>query len=365
VNNANKGDVASIAWYQPGGARYSNATFNPLSDGGSWCFNDNIGIAGKTAATLPGTWTVKVSWNNTLILTLTFTINPPVVVESYVTSKLQPRGSGCVAPPPSSSFVPTDSIALVWFSVGKANPGDVPEIDFYAPDGSLYDYSIWDPLSSGGSWCFWSWEDVAGYDIASIFGTWTAVVYWNDAQILTVTFNVVPVNVINSMMTKVIPSGGGCPTPNPATTFLPTDKQAYIWFYTSGAQPGDVPAAKFFSPSGNTYFSTKWDPVPDTLNRCFWAGIDVAGTMAANQLGTWTVQTTWNGAPLETAKFNLARTDPGTPTSLGMMQSADDAAAPRVGSGQGQDTDPRSPGVVVPRLPAPGKRSSGASAAPR
>jgi hypothetical protein len=365
VDNAKKGDVASIVWYQPDGTPYRSSSWDPLADGGRWCFDDSIGIAGKPAASLPGTWTVKVSWNNTLVLTLKFTINPPVIVESYVTSKLQPSGSGCVAPPPASSFVPTDSIALVWFSVNQAKKGDVPSIKFYAPDGSFFNDSVWDPVDSGGNWCFWSWNGVAGYDIASMFGTWTAQVYWNDAQILTVTFNLVPVNVINSLMTKALPNGNGCPTPNPAGTFLPGDSRAYIWFYTSGAEPGDVPGAKFLTPSGSTHFSTTWDPVPDSQNRCFWAWIDIAGTAAANQLGTWTVETTWNGIPLETAKFNLARVDPGTPTSLTSMQSADEAAAAPIANGRSQASDPNSPGAVVPRLPASGQRSVGGSAAKR
>src|SRR5207302_1888029 len=121
VDQTNRGDVASIAWYQPDGTRYGGTSWDPLPSGGTWCFDDSIAVAGKKPATLPGTWTAKVSWNNTLILTLKFTISPPVVVESYVTSKLQPSGSGCVAPPPTSNFVPTDPIALVWFSVNKAN----------------------------------------------------------------------------------------------------------------------------------------------------------------------------------------------------------------------------------------------------
>src|SRR5262249_20182153 len=103
VDDAKKGDVPTIAWYQPDGTRYRNASWDPVASAGSWCFDDNIGIAGKDAAGMRGTWTVKVSWNNVVVLTLTFTINPPVVVESYVTSKREPTGSGCVAPPPSSS----------------------------------------------------------------------------------------------------------------------------------------------------------------------------------------------------------------------------------------------------------------------
>jgi serine protease AprX len=364
VDNATRGDVASIAWYQSDGTRYSGDSWDPLSDGGSWCFDESLAIAGKKPATLPGTWTAKVSWNGTVILTLTFTINPPVIVESFVTSKLQPSGSGCVAPPPSTSFVPTDPIALIWFEVSKANAGDVASIEFYAPDGSFYNSATFDPLGSGGNWCFWSWNDVAGNDIASLFGTWTAKIYWNKVPILTVPFNLVPVNVINSMMTKALPPGNGCPTPDPATTFLPGDKQAYLWFLTSGAQPGDVPAVNFITPSGSTYFETQWDPVPDTQNRCFWASINIAGTAAANQLGTWTVQTTWNGTALETATFNLARTDPGTPTSLSTMQRADVEEEP-VSNGAGQATDTNSPGVTIPRLPATGRRNIGVSSAPR
>jgi serine protease AprX len=355
VDNTKVGDVASLSWYRPDGKLLTTTTWDPLTDGGSWCFSDYIDVAGDTPATLPGTWTAKGYWNGTQVFTLTFTISPPVVVESWLNSKVKPTGSGCTAPPPSASFVPSDPIALLWFSVSRVTAGDQPSIEWYAPDGSLYDSSQWNPPTSGGNWCFWAWENVAGTDMAAKFGTWTTIVYWNGAPVLTQTFNVVPVNVISSMTTKVIPAGNGCPTPAPAATFVPTDQYAYIWFLTSGAQPGDVAAVKYFAPSGTVYFSTTFDPVPDTQNRCLWAWINVAGTPAATQLGKWTVSTTWNGAPLETAQFNIARTDPGTPTSLSTMQVVGNAAE-LYGSGSAA-TD--ATGDPVPRPGLTGVRTGG------
>ena len=359
VNNTAKGDVASIAWYQPDGTRYRNASWDPLTDSGTWCFNDSMAIAGKDAATLPGTWTAKVSWNGTQLFSLTFTISPPVIVEASLTSKLKPSGGACVSPPPSSNFVPSDSIALVWFSVSKAKAGDIPSVDWYAPDGSYYNSAEFDPLPEDGNWCFWAWNNVAGTDMASKFGTWTAEIYWNDASIQTQEFNVVPVNVLQSMTTKAIPTGNGCPTPVPASTFVPADKSVFFWFLISGGRRGDVPALKFKTPSGSTFSTGTWDPLPDGQNRCLWAWIDVAGTSAASTFGTWTVETTWNGIPLETERFTIARTDPGTPTSMSMAQDGE-----TVLSGIGQDVDVRTPAQVIPRPGPTGRRKGGLGSGP-
>ena len=113
----------------------------------------------------------------------------------------------------------------------------------------------------------------------------------------------------------------------------------------------------------DTRTSGAWDPLPDTQSRCLWAWIDIAGTPVANTLGTWTVETTWNGVPLETERFDISRTDPGTPTSLsGMAQDGGVGS-----SGTGQNVDMQRPIESIPRPRPTGRRSagSGQSISPR
>jgi len=84
-----------------------------------------------------------------------------------------------------NSFAPTDALVVVWFSVNQAQAGDVPGIDWYAPDGSLYKSAAWDPLPSGGNWCLWGSGRM-------MFGAWTAAVSWNGAPLFTQKFNLSP-----------------------------------------------------------------------------------------------------------------------------------------------------------------------------
>ncbi len=68
------GDVIRWEWQQPNGAIY--ATTNPLfpTPIGNVCFWSRIFIAGQSAATLPGSWQVRVIYNGSVVVTDSFTI---------------------------------------------------------------------------------------------------------------------------------------------------------------------------------------------------------------------------------------------------------------------------------------------------
>jgi uncharacterized protein (TIGR03437 family) len=77
VSGANAGDVAASEYYSPDGRLYTPASgpWQPLGQPGDWCFVDApFQIAGAPPASLPGLWTVRVTYNGTLLFTLTFTI---------------------------------------------------------------------------------------------------------------------------------------------------------------------------------------------------------------------------------------------------------------------------------------------------
>ncbi len=79
VTGANAGDVFASEYYTPAGQYYSPASgaWNPLSTAGNYCFSDlALPIANNIPATLPGTWTVRVTYNGSVLFSLTFTISP-------------------------------------------------------------------------------------------------------------------------------------------------------------------------------------------------------------------------------------------------------------------------------------------------
>jgi hypothetical protein len=75
VANASTGDQATANWYSPSGSLYTSASWTPVSSPGEWCFWDPLSIAGAPPASQPGTWSVKVYWNSSLLFTLPFTID--------------------------------------------------------------------------------------------------------------------------------------------------------------------------------------------------------------------------------------------------------------------------------------------------
>jgi hypothetical protein len=79
VAGAHAGDQPAANWYAPNGSLYTTSTWSPVSSpSGENCFWSWISIAGASAATDPGTWTVTVNWDNVQLISLTFTIGATV-----------------------------------------------------------------------------------------------------------------------------------------------------------------------------------------------------------------------------------------------------------------------------------------------
>ncbi|HUQ94464.1 MAG TPA: choice-of-anchor C family protein [Bryobacteraceae bacterium] len=74
VSSAATGDVFRVDWIRPDGQVYTQSTFQPRPSPGSYCLIANIAIAGNSAATFPGTWTVRGLWNGSQLFTRTFTL---------------------------------------------------------------------------------------------------------------------------------------------------------------------------------------------------------------------------------------------------------------------------------------------------
>src|ERR1700693_5772036 len=76
VSDAAAGDVAGVNWYDPNGNLYGPGSgFWPAAPAaGPRCDWWTLGISGTPVASIPGTWTVKVSWNGAALFSSQFTI---------------------------------------------------------------------------------------------------------------------------------------------------------------------------------------------------------------------------------------------------------------------------------------------------
>src|SRR5262249_21680288 len=124
VKGVKAGDVFSSSYYTPSGAFYapSSGPWDP-SAAGDRCFNDTpVQIVGGQAASLPGTWTVKVTLNGVQVFQLTFDIVATSgggggSTSGQVTNFLMTRAPSLdcsVTPPSVTRFLSTDSQAMLW-----------------------------------------------------------------------------------------------------------------------------------------------------------------------------------------------------------------------------------------------------------
>lgn len=79
ISNGAVGDEAALGWMRPDGTVYKTAHWNGLTAPGSYCFSDFLNIAGQPPATSPGSWTANGYWNGSLLFSLPFSIQAPVV----------------------------------------------------------------------------------------------------------------------------------------------------------------------------------------------------------------------------------------------------------------------------------------------
>jgi uncharacterized protein (TIGR03437 family) len=103
VANIQSGDSAASDFYTPSGDKYSAASANwgQLSTAPSTCFwNARLRIAGSQPASMPGTWTARVSYNGQPLFTLAFNIgsNGPTILPGGVTSASGFGGMATIAP---------------------------------------------------------------------------------------------------------------------------------------------------------------------------------------------------------------------------------------------------------------------------
>jgi hypothetical protein len=101
--------------------------------------------------------------------------------------------ANCVAPPAATSFLVSDSQALLWFQVTGAAAGDAITANWLAPSGTIYQTAT---LSApgAGSQCFWSEVAISG-TMWPTPGAWQVNVYWNKSLLFSAPFSISGVGV--------------------------------------------------------------------------------------------------------------------------------------------------------------------------
>jgi hypothetical protein len=84
-------------------------------------------------------------------------------------------------PVAKSSFLSTDPQAILWFVITGAVQSDMVVADFKTPTGATYPLTAnWQALATSGTYCFTSRTlQIAGTDVATMTGTWSARVTIN------------------------------------------------------------------------------------------------------------------------------------------------------------------------------------------
>ncbi|MGH9719739.1 MAG: S8 family serine peptidase [Bryobacteraceae bacterium] len=130
----------------------------------------------------------------------------------------------------------------------------------------------------------------------------------NSPQILGVTLVVEGVTgavLARGLTARTLPSGEGCPVPDPASAFNGGDAHVYVWFQVNSARAGDKPTVNWVQPNGVLYQTVTWNPVPSDGSWCFWASIDVAGKAPASIEGKWTANVLWNSIAFSSFDFTI------------------------------------------------------------
>ncbi len=301
-------DRAKAEWYSPDGRLHTSSEWDPLVEGGERCFWAWLNIAGERAASLPGQWTVKVSYNGALIFSLPFRIVPSFGVEKALTARTIPTSSGCPEPDAVADFTRRDARAYLWFLVNNAQAGDRGGVEFYQPSGEQYYSYTWEGLERGGSWCFRASILIAYNPPATMLGDWEARVIWNGEAISRHPFRILPVEVADRMTAKSLPDDYRCGAvaPTPVTSFRPTDPQVLFYVYAKGAEAEERPRAEWVAPNGETVLRSVWNPLANAGNYCFRSALNLAGASAAGMPGEWNVKFYWNDLLLFSQPFTIA-----------------------------------------------------------
>lgn len=126
VRSAATGDVLKVEWLRPDGQLHQTTQFKPLPSAGNSCFDDDLPLAGTSAATALGTWTVRGLWNGSSLFTVTFTLVNPACTYSISPASLTfgaSGGSGTVSVTAGAGCSWTAASNVSWITITSGASG--------------------------------------------------------------------------------------------------------------------------------------------------------------------------------------------------------------------------------------------------
>ena len=275
----------------------------------------NIRITVQSRNLSAGTYTSRINValagaaDSNLVIPVTVRINaaasaPAVTFKDFAIAK-SVTTSACVTPALTFNFTPQDSSVWLWFQSTNARRGDVVRYNWIAPNGSNYLTQTEPALTAEGNFCFWQRLALPTMPAAENLGLWSVQVTYNGAAINTSYFVYSQVTLVRSLITRSVPAGQGCPDPSAVSQLSRFDAQAVAWFLVSGAFSGDRASVRWISPSGATYQTSNFNPVPSAGSWCHSAVLSINGTAAASQPGAWIAVVMWNNSPISYEFFTI------------------------------------------------------------
>ncbi len=179
VEGGQRGDRPTFEWFGPGGTVLRTMTLPALTANGNFCMWDYLDVAGTSIAQQLGLWSVRVSWNGVRVGQTSFSIATAKLSASRMTYQVT-RTNLCTVPTPTTVFGISDTEAIVWFSIEEARANDQLLVVWWDPEWNEQRTWRFDPLSSGGNWCFSAALPIRGTTAATKPGTWNVGVYLNN-----------------------------------------------------------------------------------------------------------------------------------------------------------------------------------------
>jgi hypothetical protein len=119
-----------------------------------------------------------------------------------------------------------------------------------------------------------------------------------------------PQLVVTQHLTTPGPIPDACGTPTVKTTFNTLDATALQWTVVSGFQNGSLVRWDWVQPNGTIYRQFEGTITNPNSNICFWDGMSIAGTAAAQLLGNWQVRLFYKGSLISTDNFTISAPPP-------------------------------------------------------
>ncbi len=189
VEGGQRGDRPTFEWFGPAGTVLRTMTLPALTSNGNFCMWDYLDVAGTSTAQQLGLWSVRVSWNGVRVGQTSFSIATAKLSASRMTYQVT-RTNLCTVPTPTTVFRTSDTEAIVWFSIEEARANDQLLVVWWDPEWNEQRTWRFDPLSSGGNWCFSATLPIRGTTAATKPGTWNVGVYLNNRYFFGESFRV-------------------------------------------------------------------------------------------------------------------------------------------------------------------------------